>query len=108
MNEDQKSAALPANEEKLDPVAISILTSLTDAGRGKGISPETAARAYAETRRRNSDPPDIWRRYLNAVRQQAKYLARKGRIDILRKGIPIDPNDFKGVYRLRLKADDSE
>ena len=36
MNEDQKSAALPANEEKLDPVAISILTSLTDAGARQG------------------------------------------------------------------------
>ena len=73
MNEDQKSAALPANEEKLDPVAISILTSLNDAGPGKAISPEKAARAYAETRSRNSDPPDIWRRYLNVVRQQAKH-----------------------------------
>ena len=108
MNEDQKSAALPVNEEKLDPVAISILTSLTDAEPGKAISPETAARAYAETRRRSSDPPNIWRRYLNAVRQQAKHLARMGRIEILRKVKPVDPNDFKGVYRLRLKADDSE
>ena len=43
MDEDQKSAALPVNEEKLDPVAISILTSLTDAGHGKAITPETAA-----------------------------------------------------------------
>ena len=108
MNEDQKSAALPVNEEKLDPGAISILTSLTDAGHGKAITPETAARAYAEMRRRISDPPNIWRRYLNAVRQQAKHLARMGRIEILRKGKPVDPNDFKGVYRLRLKADDSE
>ena len=108
MNEDQKSAALAAYEKKLDPVAISILTSLNDAGPGKAISPEKAARAYAETRSRNSDPPDIWRRYLNAVRQQAKHLARMGRIDILRKGKPVDPNDFKGVYRLRLKADASE
>ena len=107
MNEDQKSPALPVIVEKLDPVAISILTSLTDVEPGKAISPETAARAYAETRRRSSDPPNIWRRYLNAVRQQAKHLARMRRIEILRKGKPVDPNDFKGVYRLRLKADDS-
>ena len=108
MNENQKSSTLPKNEERLDTVAISILTSLTDAGPGKAISPEIAAREYAETRRRDSDPPDFWRRYLNAVRQQAKHLARMGRIEILRKGKPVDPNDFKGVYRLRLKADDSE
>ena len=108
MNEDQKSAALAAYEKKLDPVAISILTSLNDAGPGKAITLETAARAYAEMRRRNSDPPNIWRRYLNAVRQQAKHLARMGRIEILRKGKPVDPNDFKGVHRLRLKSDDSK
>ena len=107
MNEDQKSAALPVNEEKLDPVAISILTSLTDAEPSKTLTRDsrTCIRGNAQSK---SDPPDIWRRYLNAVRQQAKHLARMGRIDILRKGKPVDPNDFKGVYRLRLKADDSE
>ena len=56
MNEDQKSAALPANEEKLDPVAISILTSLNDAGPGKAISPEKAARAYAENAQSKQRP----------------------------------------------------
>ena len=54
---------------------------------------------------RRSSPPDLWRRYLNAVRQQSIHLARAGRIEILRKGKPADPNNFKGVYRLRLKAD---
>ena len=105
MEENKKSAASVVGDETLDPVAISILSSLSEADTGKAISPETIARTYAETRRRNSDPPDIWRRYLNAVRQQAKHLARKGYIEILRKGKPVDPNDFKGVYRLRLKVD---
>ena len=105
MEENKKSTASAVGDETLDPVAISILSSLSETDTGKAISPETIARTYAETRRRNSDPPDIWRRYLNAVRQQAKHLARKGRIEILRKGKPVDPNDFKGVYRLRLKVD---
>ena len=108
MEENKKSAAPVVGDEKLDPVANSILSSLSEADTGKAISPETVARTYAETRRRNSDPPDIWRRYLNAVRQQAKHLARKGHIEILRKGKPVDPNDFKGVYRLRLKVDEPE
>ncbi|MDD9878522.1 MAG: DUF3253 domain-containing protein [Magnetovibrio sp.] len=105
MNETEMSDATPPANSNDDPVATAILAVLSDAGDGKAVSPETAARAYAETRRRKNDPPDLWRRYLNAVRQQAIHLARAGRIEILRKGKPVDPNDFKGVYRLRLKAD---
>ena len=39
---------------------------------------------------------------MNAVRQQAIHLARQGRIEIVRKGRPVDPNKVKGVVRLRL------
>lgn len=105
MNEEQKSGATSAGGAADDPVATAIMTLLAETDARKAITPESAARAYAETRRRKSDPPDLWRRYLNAVRQQSIHLARAGRIEILRKGKPADPNDFKGVYRLRLKAD---
>ncbi len=87
----------------VDPVAEVILTLLTDGGAGKSISPEQAARAFAATRVRPGDPSDLWRRYLNAVRQQALHLARRNRIRILRKGKPVDPNrPVKGVIRLAL------
>jgi hypothetical protein len=36
------------------------------------------------------------------VRRAAIALALAGRIVIFRKGRPVDPNDFKGVYRLGL------
>jgi hypothetical protein len=29
-------------------------------------------------------------------------LARQGRLEVLRKGKPIEPEGFKGVYRVRL------
>ncbi|HAJ21243.1 MAG TPA: DUF3253 domain-containing protein, partial [Rhodospirillaceae bacterium] len=29
--------------------------------------------------------------------------ARAGRIEILRRGEPVNPDDFKGVWRMRLK-----
>jgi hypothetical protein len=35
-------------------------------------------------------------------------LALAGRIDILRKGKPVAPQDTKGVIRLRLRRDDRE
>jgi hypothetical protein len=104
MNEEQIFGATSPSGAVDDPVAAAIMALLVENDTGKAITPEMAARAYAETRRRKNDPPDLWRRYLNAVRQQSIHLARAGRIEILRKGKPADPNDFKGVYRLRLKA----
>jgi hypothetical protein len=90
-----------------DPIAQAILALLAQRGAGKSISPSEAARAVAETRARPhgqpGDPPDLWRRYLNAVKQQALHLARQGRIVILRKGKPVDPRaPIKGVIRLAL------
>ena len=85
-----------------DPVAETILTLLSGHEPGRSISLMDAAKAVAEGRKRRNDPPDLWRRYMNAVRQQAVFLARQGRIEITRKGKPVDPNNFKGVVRLRL------
>ncbi len=81
-----------------DPVARAILELLETVPPGRSISPVAAARAFALTRARPGDPPDAWRRYLPAVRQQALHLARARRIAILRKGKPVDPHaPFKGV-----------
>lgn len=88
-------------QDALDPVAETILTLVAGTEKGKSISPEDAARAFAETRRKKGDPPDLWRRYLPAVRQQALHLARSGRIAMLRRGEPVDPDKpVKGVVRL--------
>lgn len=89
-----------------DPVATIILGALAALDRGGSLSVMDAARAVAEDRRRPSDGPELWRRYMTAVRQQATHLARQGRIEIVRKGKPVDPNNFKGVVRLRLPLPD--
>jgi Protein of unknown function (DUF3253) len=60
---------------------------------GKSISPEHVARAV---------DPEGWRRLLGQVRAVARGLARQGTLVILRHNKPADPEDFKGVYRLRL------
>jgi hypothetical protein len=86
-----------------DPVAAAILSFLAERGPGKSVSPVQAAQAVAAPRARPGDPPDLWRRYLPAVRQQALHLARRGRLVILRKGKPADPHKpIKGVVRLAL------
>jgi len=89
--------------QRPDAVAQAILDQLRAAGAGASLSPDDIARAFAESRRKKSDPPDLWRRYLNAVRQQALHLARDGRIVILRHGTPQDPKaPIKGLIRLSL------
>lgn len=87
---------------KPDPIVEAIFEALGALPLGKSASPMDIARAFAEVRVQPGDRPDAWRRYLNAVKQQMVHLARAGRIEILRKGVRVDPNDFKGVVRLRL------
>ena len=60
---------------------------------GKSVSPEDVARAV---------DPEGWRRLLGHVRAVARGLARHEKLVILRHNKPADPEDFKGVYRLRL------
>ncbi|HLS68397.1 MAG TPA: DUF3253 domain-containing protein [Kiloniellales bacterium] len=89
--------------KKRDPVAAAILDMLADAGPGGTICPNDVARAIAAQKQKPGDPPDTWRRYLNAVRQQALHLARKGEIAILRKGEPLDPHaPVRGLVKLSL------
>jgi hypothetical protein len=45
-----------------------------------------------------------WRPLLGAVRRVAIRLAADGRIEILRKGKPVDPAATRGVIRLRAAA----
>jgi len=85
----------------LDPVAQAILDALAAAPAGTKIDPQQVARDLAAARARPSDPPELWRRYLLAVRQQAISLARQGRIVVLRKGKPADPHaPIKGLIKL--------
>lgn len=43
-----------------------------------------------------------WQSLLKRLRATAIKLALAGYINIIRKGKPADPEDFKGVYKLRL------
>jgi hypothetical protein len=70
-----------------------IFDLLAKAAPGKSVSPEEVARAA---------DPESWRRILGHVRAVARGLARQGKLVILRHNKPADPDDFKGVYRLRL------
>ena len=76
-----------------DPIEAVIFDLLSRIPAGKSVSPEDVARAV---------DPDGWRRQLGRVRGTAVGLARARRLVITRHGKPADPDDFKGVWRMRL------
>lgn len=80
-------------------VETTIFDLLAKLPAGKSIAPEDVARAVEAER---------WQRGLGHVRAVARGLARDGRLVILRHNKPADPDDFKGVYRLRLPAPPEE
>ncbi len=81
-----------------DTVAIeeTILQLLAERGPEKTICPSEAARALG------GGHPDGWGPLMQPIRRVAVRLAREGRIVITRKGRAVDPDDFRGVYRLSL------
>ncbi len=76
-----------------EAVETAIFDLLAKVAPGKSVSPEDVARAV---------DPEGWRRTLGHVRAVARGLARQEKLVILRHNKPADPEDFKGVYRLRL------
>ncbi len=64
---------------------------------GRTICPTDAAKAFAAER---GEDDLAWRSHLHEVRRAAVKLALSGRLVIYRKGKPVDPSDFRGVYRL--------
>ncbi len=108
MSDDNSTDNKEAAADSLDPIAQAILSSLREAaaGNGRPVNPDAVARDLDRASRKPSDTsPPRPDRYRRAVKQQAIHLARTGRIEILRSGKPVDPNDFKGVWRMRLPVD---
>lgn len=87
------------SEKKEDPVRLFVLSALSD---GSVKATHELARAFHATRAKPSDPPNAWRKYLNAIKQQSVSMARTGKVIFVRKGTPIHPDDVKGVVKLRL------
>lgn len=84
----------------MSPEEAAILALIAASKKGRTIDPTEAARAVY-----TGEDPDGWRKRLPSVRQAAIHLARSGQISIYRKGKIIDPNGFKGVYRLGKPGD---
>lgn len=79
-----------------EQLEAAMLRLLHERGAGKTIDPQDVARAIGGVH------PDGWGPLMQPVRRVAVRLMKEGRIVILRKGRAVDPDDFKGTYRLAL------
>ena len=79
-----------------DPIEAAIFEKLAKADPknvgGKSIEPSDVAKELQ---------PEQWQRMLPKVRATALGLMRQGKLTITKKGKAVDPDDFKGVTRLR-------
>lgn len=71
-----------------------ILDLATSLGPDKSVSPSDAARAIA-----GKDEKE-WRLLMKPIRSVAVKMAKEGLVAIIRKGKPVDPKEFRGVYRI--------
>ncbi len=69
-------------------------------GPDKSICPSEAAKHVAAARGID------WHGLMQPARRAAVAMAMEGRLVILRKGKPVDPADFRGVYRLTVPRQD--
>ena len=76
----------------IEAITDALLRIAAERGPEKSLCPTDVARAVSA---------ENWRPVLSAVRKVAADLARQGKIEILRKGKPINPDDMRGVVRLR-------
>lgn len=64
-----------------------------EAGAEKSVTPAAIAQSLVDF---------DWQSLLKRIKQTATRQAKAGYIHIMRKGKPADPDDFKGVYKVRL------
>ena len=83
------------------PAEQAILSLVRERGPDNTICPSEAARVLG-----GSPHPDLWSGFMHPVRQAAIMLAEQGFVVIYRKGKPVDPRNFKGVYRIGLPRND--
>ena len=82
-----------------DPIPGMIRSLAAERGADKTICPSEVARAIG-----GSDETQ-WRKLMAPIRTYAVAMAHGGEIDIRRKGKVVDPDNFKGIYRISIKPD---
>ena len=85
-------------EATIEATLMELLHGRTATGRAKTICPSEVSRALEGSDEKR------WRLLMKPVRRVAVRLARAGVVEIRRKNKPVDPSNFKGVYRIGLST----
>jgi Protein of unknown function (DUF3253) len=89
---------VPRGTATPDDIEAAMLSLMEARGPGKTVGPSDVARALG------GDHPDGWSPLMQPVRRVAVRLMKEGRVVIVRRGRPVNPDDFRGVYRIALPA----
>ncbi len=92
-------AASPVSPTLIDALEATMLRLISERGPGRTICPSEAARAVG------GSSTDGWAPLMQPARKIAIRLMKQGKLVITRKGRAVDPDDFRGVYRLGLPQD---
>jgi hypothetical protein len=86
--------------DKVAPEVIesTLLELAAQRGADRTLDPSEVARAIGGSH------PDGWGPLMQPIRQAAIRLMKEGKLVIVRKGRPVDPDDFKGIYRIKLPS----
>lgn len=76
-----------------------LLSSVSAAPPQRGADPGDIARAIVGKDEKK------WRQLMKPIKDEAIRLARDGKVVLMRKGKPCDPNRLRGLYRIRLLAE---
>lgn len=77
-----------------------MLLMAAESPSGRPIGPDAIARAIAGKDEKR------WRRLMKPIKDEAVRLAKDGKVILLRKGKPADPDrSIRGLYRIRLRAE---
>src|SRR5437868_2272977 len=104
----------PASDFPLEDCILKVLTRATGAPSG-ALGTPSGGHGTLSGGHGTLSAPEIaqaikpegdWHGLLLPIRRAAVALAQRGRLVIYRKGKPVDPNDFRGVYRLGLPRQD--
>ena len=84
----------------LATIEAELLSAVAARGHDKTACPSEVARQIG------GGHPDQWGPLMQPIRKVAVRLANEGRLIITRKGKAVDPNEFRGVYRIGLPRSD--
>lgn len=86
------------NDRSRSTIEETMLSLARGVGPGKTVCPSEVARAIA------GKDEKVWRLLMAPIRAAAVDLALAGVVEIRRKGRPVDPRDFRGIYRIGIAS----